>query len=172
MGPEQLEELMERYAAGLMLYARQWCATPEDVVQDAFVKLATLRRAPDQPKAWLYVAVRNRAISAARAEARRKHHEARAGQYSQPWFRVDCGSALDAQEAAWSLQQLPVEQREVIVAHLWGELTFEQIAQLVGCSSSTAHRRYVDGLALLRQKLGIPCPSNANRSIGTASRTP
>jgi len=40
MGPEQLAELVDRYGAALVLYARQWCATAEDVVQDALVKLA------------------------------------------------------------------------------------------------------------------------------------
>ncbi len=47
----------------------------------------------------------------------------------------------------------------MIVAHLWGGLTFEQIAELAGCSPSTAHRRYVAGLANLRERLHVPCPN-------------
>jgi RNA polymerase sigma-70 factor (ECF subfamily) len=57
--------------------------------------------------------------------------------------------------ATVALQGLPAEQREVIVAHLWGGLTFEQIAGLVGASSSTAHRWYLAGLAALRDRLRV-----------------
>jgi RNA polymerase sigma-70 factor (ECF subfamily) len=65
---------------------------------------------------------------------------------------------LDAESAAAALQHLPLDQREVIVAHLWGELTFEQIADLIGTSSSTAHRWYIAGLTTLRERLEVVCP--------------
>jgi DNA-directed RNA polymerase specialized sigma24 family protein len=57
---------------------------------------------------------------------------------------------------------LPVEQREVIVAHLWGGLTFEQIGELIDASSSTAHRWYLAGLVTLRERLGVICPRKAS----------
>jgi hypothetical protein len=47
MGPEQLSRLVDDFAAALVLYARQWCASAEDVVQEAFVKLASQRPPPD-----------------------------------------------------------------------------------------------------------------------------
>ena len=74
--PELLGALADRYGPALLLYARQWCRCPEDAVQEAFVKLARQRRMPEQPGAWLFAAVRNAAISAARAERRRKAREA------------------------------------------------------------------------------------------------
>jgi hypothetical protein len=73
MGPEELGDLIDRHAAALTLYARQWCAAPEDVVQEAFIKLAGLARVPATPAAWLHRVVRNGAISAGRAEQRRAH---------------------------------------------------------------------------------------------------
>ena len=39
MDSEWLGSLVDRYAAVLELYARQWCDAPEDVVQEAFLKL-------------------------------------------------------------------------------------------------------------------------------------
>jgi RNA polymerase sigma-70 factor (ECF subfamily) len=48
---------------------------------------------------------------------------------------------------------LPLELREVIVARLWGGLTFEAVAALAGTSVPTAHRRYQAGLAQLRERL-------------------
>jgi RNA polymerase sigma-70 factor (ECF subfamily) len=51
---------------------------------------------------------------------------------------------------------LPLEQREVVVARIWGGLTFEEVARLAGCSLPTAQRRYQAGLAVLRERLDCP----------------
>ncbi len=55
-----------------------------------------------------------------------------------------------------SLKQLPVEQREVLVLKVWGELTFPQIGELMGVSHNTAASRYRYALAALRQRLTEP----------------
>ena len=47
----------------------------------------------------------------------------------------------------------------MIVAHLWGGLTFEQIADLTGGSAATCWRRYAAGVATLRHTMGAPCPT-------------
>jgi len=64
MGPEHLARLVDEHAAALVLYARQRCANPEDVVQEAFLRLVEQRQAPDSPAAWLFRVVRNLAVSA------------------------------------------------------------------------------------------------------------
>ena len=66
---------------------------------------------------------------------------------------------LDAEGAVAALQRLPVEEREAIVARLWGGLSFEQIAEAAGCSASTAFRRFSAGIDALRRELGVPCPN-------------
>src|SRR5579884_781668 len=159
MEPDVLARLVDRHAAALVLYARQWCAAPEDVVQEAFLKLVAQRPPPDNPASWLYRVVRNAALSAGRTERRRQRHEAAAAAQAPAWFTAADAEGLDAEAATAALQGLPLEEREVIVAHLWGGLTFEQIAELAGCSPSTAHRRYVAGLANLRERLHVPCPN-------------
>jgi RNA polymerase sigma-70 factor (ECF subfamily) len=158
MVPEDLGRLVGRHAAALVLYARQWCAAPEDVVQEAFLKLVAQRPPPDDPVAWLFRVVRNGALDAARSQRRRQRHEAVAAARAPAWFAADADT-VGAEEAAAALRALPLEEREVIVAHLWGGLTFEQIAGVAGCSSSTAHRRYVAGLTALRERLQVPCPN-------------
>ena len=40
--------------------------------------------------------------------------------------------ALDPETAAAELRSLPLEQREVIIAHLWGGLSFQEIALSLG----------------------------------------
>ena len=56
--------------------------------------------------------------------------------------------------------ELPLAWREVIVARIWGGLTFEQIARLVGCSLTSAYRRYHDGLAEMKERVEGPCRRN------------
>jgi RNA polymerase sigma-70 factor (ECF subfamily) len=158
MGPDLLGRLVDEHAAALVLYARQWCSAPDDVVQEAFVKLVAQRVPPAQPVAWLYKVVRNAARSAARCARRRQRHEAEAAARVPTWFVPTEGAGLDAETAAAAVQALPDEQREAIVAHLWGGLTFEQIGDVMDTSSSTAHRWYQAGLSVLRERLGVTCP--------------
>jgi RNA polymerase sigma-70 factor (ECF subfamily) len=155
-----LGRLMDQHAAALELFARQWCSTPEDVVQDAFLKLAGQHPLPENPAAWLFRVVRNRAIDAGQAARRRSRYETAAASRTDHWFEADPPErpdSIDPDEAASELKKLPIEEREVIIAHLWVGLTFEQIAVVAGCSSSTAHRLYSRGLSTLRERLGVPC---------------
>lgn len=166
MRPELLGELVDRHASALSLYARQWCASPDDVVQTAFLKLARQRTLPDNPIAWLFAVVRNAAIDANRSDRRRQKYEARAAERNSEWFLPnDDPAGLDARAAATALTGLPVEVREIIVAHLWGGLTFEEIAETVGSSASTCYRRYAAGLQKLRETLSPSCltPASATK---------
>jgi RNA polymerase sigma-70 factor (ECF subfamily) len=161
MDATTLGRLIDRYAAALVLYARQWCAAPEDVVQEAFLALMARSSAPEPVAPWLFRVVRNRAISAVRAESRRRRREQDAGSRRTPWFRPDPDGELDAAALRDALTLLPAEQREIIVAHVWGGLTFEQASALASCSTSMAYRRYVAGVEALRVRMGgNVCPEN------------
>ena len=152
---DELGRLYRQHAPALRLYARQWPCGAEDLVQDAFVRLAQQSPAPDRALPWLYRVVRNAALAEARGRARRRRREDRAGA-AEVWFAA-ADDRLDGGEATRHLAELPVEQREVVVARIWGGLTFEEVARLVGCSLPTAHRRYQAGLAGLRERLDNPC---------------
>ena len=151
MAPELLGRLYREHAPALRLYARQWPGGDEDLVQEAFVKLAQQTPAPRQVLPWLYRVIRNGALAAGRGEARRRRRQDRASA-AEAWFG-STDDLLDAQEATRLLAELPLEQREVVVARIWGGLTFEEVAELAGCSLPTAHRRYQVGLAALRERL-------------------
>lgn len=158
-----LAEILDRQGAALVLYARQWCDCPEDVVQEALLELVSQRQRPDHVMGWLYRVVRNRAISAARGQRRRVQREQRVAA-SESWFQP--ATALDAQEAAEALGGLPLEVREPVVARIWGGLTFAEIGQLVGVSTATAQRRYEQGLRELRSRLERTCPTNDPQTTG------
>ena len=78
------------------------------------------------------------------------------------WFVEPEVDGLDAATAVAALQRLPLEEREVIVARHWGGLSFEQIATVIGCSASTAFRRYCSGVDQLRERLGVLCPNRSS----------
>ena len=70
----------------------------------------------------------------------------------ESWFSKD-DDRIDGKEVARLLGELPLEQREIIVARVWGGLTFGEIAGLTGCPLATAHRWYNAGLERLREKV-------------------
>jgi RNA polymerase sigma factor (sigma-70 family) len=152
---------VDRYAGALSLYARQWCASPDDVVQEAFIKLGGMEAPPPTLGAWLFHFVRQRAISVGRSERRRRKHEALAAP-PVPWFEHDPSASLDAAAAVAGLVRLESDEREVIVAHLWGGLSFAEIAGLMKSSAATVHRRFWSGIDTLRRELEDPCPANTN----------
>jgi RNA polymerase sigma factor (sigma-70 family) len=160
MSPADLAFLVDMHSAALILYARQWCDAPEDVVQDAFLKLVASHQKPRDVVAWLYRVVRNAAIDAGKMARRRTTREQTVAR-SVRWFVEPEVDGLDATVVVAGLQHLPAEQRETIVAHLWGGLTFDQIAAVAGCSASTAFRRFSAGIEALRKELGIPCPNRS-----------
>jgi RNA polymerase sigma factor (sigma-70 family) len=151
-----LTAIVDRHAPGLTLYARQWSTAPEDVVQEAFVKLALQKTTPEPIAPWLYRVVRNGALAAARSQQRRDRHESRAAMQQPAWFTAPLDSALDAATVAVALATLPAEQREAITLHLWAGLGFAEIADVMECSASSAHRWYQAGLERLRERLA-PC---------------
>jgi RNA polymerase sigma factor (sigma-70 family) len=151
IAPEELGRLYREHAPALRLYVQQWAQGAEDLVQDAFIKLAQQAPAPEQVLPWLYRVVRNGALAAGRGQARRRRRENRASA-AEAWFAA-ADDRIDGLEATRLLADLPLEQREVVVARIWGGLTFEETAILAGCSLPTAHRRYQAGLAALRERL-------------------
>lgn len=158
MTADELTRLIDRHAGPLVLYARQWTDAPEDVVQTALLKLVRLGRPPENPVPWLYTVVRNAARDAQRSARRRTKYETRRAEHAPNWFEDDA-TGLDGETATAALADLPDDVREIVIAHLWGGLTFEQIAATVGGSASTAYRRYVSGIAALRTALGVTCPN-------------
>jgi len=151
--PEQLARIIDGQAAALALFAAQWTSSADDCVQEALVQLVRQRKCPDNVTAWLYRVVRNKAISARRAQQRRLKHESAAAGSSAAWFREGEEHDIDAQAVTETLSSLPEEQRGIIVARIWGGLSFEQIAEVVGASRSTVHRRYQEALEQLRSRL-------------------
>ena len=154
---EILTRLLDAHGAALVLYAQQWCDSPEDVTQEAFLALMRQPAAPENAVGWLYRAVRNGAINARRSSARRIRRETATARHAESWFHATADDRLDALEGARAMQDLPIEQRETMVARLWGGLSFEEIAELCGSSTSTVHRWYQAGLTQVTELRATVC---------------
>ncbi len=154
---QQLERLMTAHGAALTLYARLWCHSPEDALQESLVELLRQDPAPAQPVGWLYKTVRRRAMNVARSERRRADYRCRASRERESWFLPDV-DRLERLDVRSYLELLPSLEREIVVARIWGELTFEQIAQLVDRPTSSVHRAYRTAL----RHMGAQMASNEN----------
>ena len=126
-------------------------------MQESLIQLARQKETPRDVLPWLYRVVRNRAISISRSSRRRRRREAEAGIEGDAYFEASPEDRVDIDVAQVALASLPTEQREVIVAHLWGGMTFEEIGRLVGVADSTAHRRYHAGVQQIQKQVGASC---------------
>lgn len=139
---QQLRQLIDAHGAALSLYARQWCRTPDDALQEALIDLMRQRPVPDNPVAWLYKTIRRRAMNLARAEKRRARHQRQASAERDAWFLPADDKVDEPLDVEALLAQLPRLEREIVVARIWGEMSLQEVAELVGRSTSSVHRRY------------------------------
>jgi len=142
------ERVYDEHGPALLLYARQWAFSPsdaEDAVQEAFVEVYRKQRDPEAVVGLLYRAVKWRALDLGRRRQRRRDREARA--------HADAGGdtvlfdrCLEQDERRQAVeravQELPAEQREVLVLRIWGGLTFRQAAEALDIPPGTAASRY------------------------------
>jgi RNA polymerase sigma-70 factor (ECF subfamily) len=155
----------EAHGPTLLLCARQWTrslADAEDVVQEAFVRYwRHQRQLPGDPRALLITSIRRAAFDHARRESRRTRREEKADgglENCEVFFEPQAGDDAERRRAIEAaLQQLPAEQREVLVLKIWNELTFTQIAETLGIPPNTAASRYRYALAALRKELKPVC---------------
>jgi len=157
---DELVAWLDRHGGALVLFARQWVgsqADAEDVVQEAFVGFWRSRNRVGDAVAYLYRCVRHAALGWLRSRRRRLRRERIAGRDGMASPERDLFSPLENEEEMARIQtameRLPTTQREVLVLHIWGELTFAQIAAVLAVSPNTAGSRYRYALASLRRQL-------------------
>ena len=148
---DQLSKAWDEYADRLLLIARSFGKLGEDAVQEAFIALSRQPKMPDEPLAWLVRVTRNQVLQWNRSDQRRaQRHIARATDVA--WFQNVERENMEVLEVCEALKKLPTDLSEVVTMHLWGQLTFEQIAEVVGLSRSSVHRRYTDAIQILRER--------------------
>ena len=145
----EVRRLYEVHGRALLAYA---CAflhdrpEAEDVLHQVFLQLLRDDGREISSAGYLFRAVRNRVLNHLRGRSREV-----ALDESAEWLESPSGSPETALALQSALRAVPEEQREVIVLRVWGEMTFEEVAAIVGVSPNTAASRYRYGLAKLNE---------------------
>lgn len=149
-------------ASRLYLYARQQTrreADAEDVLQDAFVRMwNTAQKEPDlglPNLPFAYTSIRRCAIDLARKNQRRQQREevALEEQEGVQWFEHGLEESERKEALERAIKRLPEKYQEVLTLKVWGEQTFQAIADLQGISINTVASRYRYALQGLRREL-------------------
>jgi RNA polymerase sigma-70 factor (ECF subfamily) len=157
--PQAIAVLYDRFASRMYRVALGMLGRPEDaedVVHDVFMALMRSRKKLQKVHnlpAYLFTALR-RAVArhGVRRAQRRESFPVAPPEVAAPVVEPDADEAqrLRLREA---IGALPPEQREVVTLKIDGELTFAQIAEVVGVSINTAAGRYRYALRNLRTVL-------------------
>lgn len=161
MHPDELEHLCRRHTPALFPFVLNLLrneADAEDVLQEVFV---TLARDPARlegvrsMRPFLFRLTHNLAVDLIRSrESRSRAHSAAGLEVPRLFLPAPAADAeMDARELEAALGELPVEQRAVVHLKLWGDLTFEAIAEVLQVSPNTAASRYRYALGKLRDRL-------------------
>ena len=154
-----LEQLYDQYAHALFRYAVSLLNSAEDAedaVQEVFVKIAREHRRLSRirnMKAYLFIATRNSAYGILRRRLRgeRLQEELCSDYLTRPAAEEE----LQSDAISKGFITLPIEQREVLVLHIYDGLTFKEIAKTIGSSTSTVTSRYRYGIEKLRKVLAL-----------------
>ena len=149
----EIEHLYRHHGAALLLFAVAMTgdrSRAQDAVHQVFLKLLEGRaqRQVVDMKAYLFSCVRNTILNETKVYQRSVPLEDKSA-----WFipqQRDYTAELNLRRA---LAALPVDQRAAVVLHIWGELTFSQIAKILEISANTAASRYRYALAKLREAM-------------------
>jgi RNA polymerase sigma-70 factor, ECF subfamily len=107
------------------------------------------RQRPERAEHYCVRSFRNRALNYRRSLWRRIARELE----SNHWFEPAEEESPEERAAMHSLEELPLEQREVIVLKIWHSRTFEEIGELLEISPNTAAGRYRYGLQKMKIRL-------------------
>jgi RNA polymerase sigma-70 factor (sigma-E family) len=160
IGGDDLERLHRAHYSELVRLASLLLgdrARSEEVVQDAFVRLAVRSRVlrdPSRAPAYLRSAVLNGARSALR-------HGKVVDRHASRHLRVVDASAADVAVLASeehrrvieALRALPIRQREALALKFYGELSESEIAEAMGVSAGSVKTHVHRGLAALAAHL-------------------
>jgi len=162
-----VREIFRRYAPVLLRLCTRQVGRPadaQDIVQQTFLQLHRARRdfrAEMRLRPWIMTIALNLARDLLRRRGRRP--ETTVDEAALPAVPATSGGDAEADVARrvrLALSGLPREQREVIELHWFEQLSFTEIAGIVGATSGAVRVRAHRGYVTLRKSLD---PANSGR---------
>ena len=148
---EQLGEWIDLWQDSLYRYAFYKIgsrADAEDIVQDAFLKIASADRAILTPKAYLFRTVANLCADAMRRRVPMQSIEER---MPAPSLQDEAEAQEEQRRIARLLDKLQPRQAEVIRLHIHAGLKFTEIAETLEEPITTIKSRFTSGIEKLKQ---------------------
>jgi RNA polymerase sigma-70 factor (ECF subfamily) len=154
---EALSELIVRYSRRLRYFISHLSDSPEmteDIFQDTWVgvigKMHTLRNI-ESFTTWLYRIARNTAYQQLRRKKRScELHDNIIPPNEQP---NDAFSPADAARIHDGLKKLHPAHREVLVLHFLEQVSYQQVAEILGCNLNTVKSRIHYAKLALRKEM-------------------
>lgn len=148
------EELINRYYASILRYCKWHCSNlekAEDLTQETFYRLfknISGYKGKKQFKAYLYTIANHLCIDESR---------------KTPFYSIEDEESIidessgilqleDKAEINYLLNALSTEQREAIILRYGEQLSFQEIAKVMGCNMRTAQSRVRNGLKIMRKE--------------------
>lgn len=159
----ELYDMLASRMFGLVLRVLVDRAQSEEVLQEVFLEIwqSAARFSPKkgQGRTWVLTMTHRRAVDRVRSSQSRVERDVRVG-------LRDIGVAFDgvaeSVELRWegrrvveALRQLPDAQREALTLSYYGGYSQSEIAALTGAPLGTVKTRMRDGLARLRERMGV-----------------
>jgi RNA polymerase sigma-70 factor (ECF subfamily) len=158
---DALRRIYEKYKDDLLALAIALSndrAAAEDVLHDVFVSFAQYSvklELQTNLKSYLLSCVANRVRKLHSIKSRQKEQISNAEN-----LEYDCNEPVklailteQSKQVEEALSELPYQQREIIILHLYSKMKFKEIAQLQGESINTIQSRYRYGLEKLKSQL-------------------
>ncbi|MEA2386286.1 MAG: hypothetical protein QOJ22_460 [Thermoleophilaceae bacterium] len=158
------EVLYDRHYAAVLSYCRHMLGSrdeAEDALQQAFISahadiVASLK--PIRFKAWIYTIARNRCLSILRARRERPSDDL--DPVSTAGLGEQVQQRADLKELLGDMQELPEEQRAALVLSELGDLSHQEVAEVIGCEAVKVKSLVFQarsGLIERRQARETPC---------------
>lgn len=150
MPPHSISQIYDAHAGSVFAFALNLTRDREsarDVLQEVFLRVARhggLDLDSDETRSWLFRAAHNLVIDRSRRDGTRAKTVERISQEPASLFTPQTNPDEQAFRAAVAkaMLTLPEEQRAIVHLKLWEDLSFSQIAAVLGISPNTAASRY------------------------------
>ncbi len=149
---EQLAEWIDKWQEQLFRYAFYRVGNrsdAEDVVQDAFLKIASTTTPISNPKAYLFRIVSNGCVDSLRQKSLLRPLQERIPTTS---YSEEMEAQEEFKRIERLLSRLPEQQSEVIRLHIHAGLKFTEIAETLEQPVTTIKSRFTSGIEKLKQQ--------------------
>jgi len=170
------EAIYERHHRGILAFCRHMLGSvheAEDAVQHTFLAAYRDLLVSEKPivlRPWLYAIARNRSLSILRARRERPAFDEEALEVATEGLGAQVQRRQDLREMLADLARLPAEQRGALVLAELGDLSHEEIADVIGVHKEKVKALVFqarESLAVGRQARETPC-AEVREELATA----